>query len=79
MSFWLSCLIALAIVGSIPLLVRWGKRNARGSMGGVAMMIGLAFGHLFDPAKSAATESLLKKQEMGEEEAEAGELLERGE
>ena len=78
MSVWLPWLVALAIIASIPMLVRWGKRNARGSLGGAAMMIGLAFGHLFDPARAAATESLLKKREIGEEEAEAGELLKRG-
>ena len=78
MSGWLAALIALAIVASIPMLVRWGRRNARGAAGGAAMMIGLAFGHLFDPARAAATEALLKRREMGEEEAEAGELLKRG-
>ena len=78
MGGWLAALIALAIVASIPMLVRWGERNARGSMGGAAMMLGLAFGHLFDPARAAATESLLKREEMGEEEAGAGELLKPG-
>lgn len=75
MAGWLSWLIALAIVASIPLLVCWGKRNARGSMGGAAMLIGLAFGHVFDPARGAATEALLKRRENGVAEEEAGELL----
>jgi len=78
MGGWIAGLIALAIIASIPMLVRWGKRNARGSMGGAAMMLGLAFGHLFDPARAEATEALLKRREMGEE-ADAGELLDRGE
>jgi hypothetical protein len=77
MGFWLSALIALAILVSIPMVVRWGRRNARGAAGGAAMLIGLAFGHVFDPARAAATESLLKRREMGDEEA-AGEPL-RGE
>ncbi len=67
--------VALAIVVSLPFLIRWGKRNARGAVGGAAMMIGLAFGHLFDPAKAAATETLAKRKESGKQEAEAGEGL----
>lgn len=59
---------------SLPFLIRWGKRNARGSVGGAAMMLGLAFGHLFDPAKAEATETLAKRRESGKQEAEAGEL-----
>jgi hypothetical protein len=42
-------------------------------MGGVAMMLGLAFGHLFDPARAAATETLAKQRESAKHEAEAGE------
>jgi len=79
MGAWIASLIALALVVSLPMLVRWGRRNARGGMGGAAMMLGLAFGHLFDPARAEATEALLKRREMGEEAAEAGELLDRGE
>ena len=73
MASWLPWLIAAAIVASTPFLVRWGKRNARGSAGGVAMMFGLAFGHLFDPARAAATEELLKRRENGAQEQQAGE------
>lgn len=73
MTAWLPWLMAGAIVVSIPFLVRWGRRNARGSAGGVAMMIGLAFGHVFDPARAEATEALLKRRESGRQEAEAGE------
>jgi hypothetical protein len=70
---WLQWAVALAIVISIPFLICWGRRHARGGMGGVAMMLGLAFGHLFDPAKAAATETLAKRRESGVVEAEAGE------
>jgi len=73
MSGWLPWLAALAILATVPFLVRWGRRNARGSAGGVAMMIGLAFGHVFDPARAEATETLLKRRESGRQEAEAGE------
>ena len=65
--------IALAIVISIPFLIRWGRRHARGRMGGVAMMLGLAFGHLFDPAKAEAMETLAKRRESGKHEDQAGE------
>lgn len=72
MSAVLPWLVAVAILASLPMLIRWGKRHARGSAGGVAMLIGLAFGHLFDPAKAAATETLAKQRENHREEAEAG-------
>jgi hypothetical protein len=58
----------------LPLLIVWGRKHARGGAGGVAMMLGLAFGHLFDPARAAATETLAKRRESGKQEAEAGEL-----
>ena len=67
--------LVVALVLSVPMVVRWGRRHARGAMGGAAMMIGLAFGHLFDPAKAEAMENLMKRREQGEEAAEAGELL----
>jgi hypothetical protein len=73
MAYWLQWAIALAIVASLPFLVRWGKKHARGSMGGAAMLLGLAFGHLFDPARGQATEALMKRRESGMQEAEAGE------
>jgi hypothetical protein len=63
MSGWLQWLLALAILASLPWLIGWGKRHARGSAGGVALLIGLAFGHLFDPARGAATEEMLKHKE----------------
>jgi hypothetical protein len=69
---WVQVAIAVAIVASLPLLIRWGRRHARGRVGGVAMMLGLAFGNLFDPAKAEATETLAKRRESGKQEAEAG-------
>jgi hypothetical protein len=68
-------MVALAIVASVPFLIRWGRKHARGSMGGAAMMLGLAFGHLFDPASAAATEERLRRKESGQQEAGAGELI----
>jgi hypothetical protein len=61
-----SLVVVLAVIAMIPLLVRLGRRQAKGRMGGAALMLGLAFGHLFDPAKAAATESIQKRREQGE-------------
>lgn len=72
MAYWIQGLVVVALAASLPPLIRWGKRNARGSAGGVAMMLGLAFGHLFDPAKAEATETLARRRESGKQEAEAG-------
>jgi len=36
-------------------------------MAGAAFAIGLAFGAIFDPAKSAAIENIQKKKEIGDE------------
>ncbi len=58
--------VAAAIVLAIPLLVRWSLRRTRGKAGAAALMLGLAFGHLFDPARAEATESLQKRREQGE-------------
>ncbi|WP_294251870.1 hypothetical protein [uncultured Sphingomonas sp.] len=58
--------VMLVVIATIPLLVRLGRRQAKGRMGGAALMLGLAFGHLFDPAKAQATESLQKRREQGE-------------
>jgi hypothetical protein len=68
MSAWLPWVIAALVLSSLPLLIRWGRRHARGSAGGVALMLGLAFGHLFDPASAQATETLLKKREADQAE-----------
>ena len=58
--------VAAAIVLAIPLLVGWGLGRTRGKAGAAALMLGLAFGHLFDPARAEATESLQKRREQGE-------------
>jgi hypothetical protein len=38
-------------------------------MGGAALMLGMAFGHLFDPAKAEAMETIDKRRDQ---RAEAG-------
>jgi len=56
----------LLVLGSIPFLVRLGRRHAKGRMGAATLLLGLAFGHLFDPARAEATESIQKRREQGE-------------
>ena len=57
----------LLVIATIPLSVRLGRRQAKGRMGGAALMLGLAFGHLFDPAKAEAMETIDKKREQRDE------------
>jgi hypothetical protein len=46
------------------------KKSARGKgrLAGATFAIGLAFGAIFDPAKSAAIENIQKKKDIGDEE-----------
>jgi hypothetical protein len=66
-------IIAAAIAGCLSIALPWAiaasKRSARGKgrMAGAAFAIGLAFGAIFDPAKSAAVENIQKKKEIGDE------------
>lgn len=64
MSTLLQWAVVVAIVLAIPLLVRWGLGRTRGKAGAAALMLGLVFGHLFDPARAAATESLQKRRDQ---------------
>lgn len=66
MSTALEWAIVAAILVAVPLLIRWGRGKARGRAGAAVLLLGLAFGHLFDPAKAQATESLQKRREQGE-------------
>ncbi|MET3725124.1 hypothetical protein [Sphingomonas trueperi] len=61
--------VILVVIAAIPLLVRLGRRQAKGRMGGAALMLGMAFGHLFDPAKAEAMETIDKRRDQ---RAEAG-------
>ena len=66
-------IIALAVAAILAILLPWAimasKRSARGKgrLGGAALAIGLAFGAMFDPAKSAAIETIQKKKEISDE------------
>jgi len=65
--------IALALAVCVSMALPWAiaasKRSARGKgrMAGAAFAIGLEFGAIFDPAKSAAIENIQKKKEIGDE------------
>jgi len=67
-------IVTLAVAVALLLLVPWAiaasKKSARGKgrLAGAAFAIGLAFGAIFDPAKSAAIENIQKKKEIGDEE-----------
>lgn len=62
--------VAAALLLLLPWAITASKRSARGKgrLAGVTFAIGLAFGAIFDPAKSAAIENIQKKKEIGDEE-----------
>jgi hypothetical protein len=67
-------IIALAIGLCLSIALPWAivasKKSARGKgrLAGATFAIGLAFGAIFDPAKSAAIENIQKKKDIGDEE-----------
>lgn len=68
---WIIALaVAIALLVLLPWAIAASKRSARGKgrLAGAAFAIGLAFGAIFDPAKSAAIENIQKKKEIGDEE-----------
>jgi len=67
--------IAVCLSIALPWAIAASKRSARGKgrLAGATFAIGLAFGAIFDPAKSAAIENIQKKKEIGDEaDGEAG-------
>ena len=68
---WLEAAITLAIIAAIPFAAMAATRSARGrgNLGGAALMIGLAFGALFDPAAARSAEIIRKHNETDEGEA----------
>jgi hypothetical protein len=68
---WIAALaVAIALLMVLPWAITASKRSARGKgrLAGATFAIGLAFGAIFDPAKSAAIETIQKKKEIGDEE-----------
>jgi len=63
--------VALILLGLMPWAVTRTKKTARGKgrLAGAVFAIGLAFGSMFDPAKTASTEAAEKKKETGDHEA----------
>ncbi|WP_010543734.1 hypothetical protein [Sphingomonas elodea] len=72
MSIVLQWTVAAAILLLIPLLVRFGRGRARGKAGAAMLLIGLAFGSLFDPAKAEAMETVHKRRDQREEAGQDG-------
>lgn len=68
----ITALVIACIFLPLPWLIRWGRRSARGRAGAAMLVLGLAFGHLFDPAKAAATESIEKRRGRREEAGQDG-------
>jgi len=68
---WIVALaVAIALLALLPWAIAASKKSARGKgrLAGATFAIGLAFGAIFDPAKSAAIENIQKKKEIGDEE-----------
>jgi hypothetical protein len=66
---WIEVAIVAALIAALPFAIVYSKKHARGRLGGAAMMIGLAFGHLFDPAAARSTEAIRRNSDTGESEA----------
>lgn len=72
MAVLVSLVVIACIFAPLPWLIRWGRRQARGRAGAAMMVLGLAFGHLFDPARAEATETIQKRREQREEAGQDG-------
>jgi len=70
MRWIVACLTGVALLFLLPWAISASKRSARGKgrLAGATFAIGLAFGAIFDPAKSAAIENIRKKDELGDHE-----------
>ena len=70
MKWIITVAIAICLAMLLPWAIAASKRSARGKgrLAGATFAIGLAFGAIFDPAKSAAIENIQKKKEIGDEE-----------
>ncbi len=69
MSTPLQWAIAAAILLAISLVIRQGRRHSRGKAGAAMLLLGLAFGSLFDPARAEAMETIDTRRDQ---RAEAG-------
>ena len=78
MKWTVTVIIGALVMLLLPLAIIAAKKSARGKgrLGGVALAIGLAFGGIFDPAKTAAVEDIQKRKDTGGSENPQGELVE---
>jgi hypothetical protein len=68
-SFWIEAGIIIALFAALPFAITASKSRLKGRVGGAAMMIGLAFGSMFDPAAARSAEIIRKKSEEAEADA----------
>jgi len=71
MRWIIACLTGIFLLFFLlPWAISASKKSARGKgrLAGATFAIGLAFGAIFDPAKSAAIENIRKKEEVGDQE-----------
>jgi competence protein ComGC len=73
MKWIVAAIIAVILALAMPAAIASAKASVRGKgrMAGIGMAIGLAFSSVLDPARKAAIEHIQKKQETGDEEADA--------
>ena len=62
--------VMLCLGLALPWAITASKKSARGKgrLAGATFAIGLAFGAIFDPAKTEAMENIQKKNEIGDAE-----------
>lgn len=68
---WIVTLAVILCLGvALPWAIAASKKSARGKgrLAGATFAIGLAFGAIFDPAKTEAMETIQKKGEIGDVE-----------
>jgi hypothetical protein len=67
MEWIVAAALLLAGLAAMPWLVGWCKRpGTRRRFGGAAMMLGMAFASVLDPARAAAMEQIDKQKKTGE-------------
>jgi hypothetical protein len=73
MKWIVAAVVAICLAILLPWAIAASKRSARGKgrAAGAVFAIGLAFGAMFDPAKSAAMETIRKKKDIGDEAEDA--------
>jgi len=68
-SRWIEALIVFALIAALPFAITGSRKHFKGRVGGAAMMVGLAFGVLFDPGAARSAEIIRKNSEDAEADA----------